>query len=117
MNGECLPDEEVSNILDYFQTISACEHLDSSPLPSPDLIWWRSQLIRRRQLARRATIAIDAIRIIAFAVLAAFIVCSFVLWAPEVFRSLPVPLPVTMAAILLFGCSTGGVLMTWSRHR
>jgi hypothetical protein len=116
MNRDVLPDDE-SRLRRYFEELAGCEELDASPLPSPELIWWRARLAENRRLARRSIIAIEGVRIAAVVVAAAFVVLSVVLWAPLLFGDLPLPLSLTLASLTLFGCSTGGVLLAWSRRR
>jgi hypothetical protein len=81
------------------------------------LIWWRARLDEKRRLARRSVLAIETVRVAAVTVAALFVVLSIVLWAPRLFGDLPLPLPLTVAALVVFGCSTGGVLLAWDRRR
>jgi hypothetical protein len=109
--------DDLSGIREYFNEIAACDELDSTPLPSPDLIWWRAQLAEKRRLARRSVLAIETVRITALVVATAFLVLITLLWGPRLFGDLPVPLPLTIASLFLFACTTGGVLLAWARQR
>jgi hypothetical protein len=117
MNRDAFQYQDVAAIRRYFEELANCNELLDSPLPSPELIWWRSLLAEKRERARRSVIAIEAVRHAALIVSAAFIVLATVLWSPRLFGTLPVPLPLTIASVVLFGCSTGGVLLVWSRQR
>lgn len=107
--------DDVQILRQYFDEIADCEELKATPLPSADLIWWRSQLAGKRELARRSVRAINAVRLAAVIVSLTFVAVAMVLWAPQVFGDLPLPL--TMLSLLLFACSTGGVLFAWARQR
>ena len=109
--------ENDPGIREYFEKLSACEELSAAPLPSPDLIWWRSQLAEKRRIANRSVKAIETVRIAALIVAAAFVLLVMLLWAPKLFGDLPLPLPLTIASLLLFACSTCGVLVAWARQR
>jgi hypothetical protein len=117
MNRDAFECEDMALIRHYFEELSNCDGLTESPLPSADLIWWRSRLAERRRLARRAVVAIETVRIGAVVVSAVFVILATVLWASRLFGNLPLPLPLTIASLVLFGGSTGGVLLAWSRHR
>lgn len=109
--------EDVAAIRQYFEEVSNCDKLHDSPLPSPELIWRRALLAEKRRLARRSVVAIESVRFAAVVVSAVFSVLVTFLWAPRLFGGLPLPLPFTIASLALFGCSTGGVLLVWSRQR
>jgi hypothetical protein len=109
--------EDVSAVRRYFEELAVCDELNSSPLPSPELIWWRSLLAEKRRLARRSVVAIETVRMAAVVVSAVFVVLTMLLWAPRLFGDLPLPLPLTVTSLILFGCSTGGVLLAWARQR
>lgn len=117
MNRDAPHDEEVTIVRQYFEELAIRDELNDSPPPSAELIWWRSRLREKRRLARRSVLAIDTVRTLAVVLSAVFVVLANVLWAPRLFGDLPLPLPLTLAALILFGCSTGGVLVAWSRHR
>jgi hypothetical protein len=117
MNRDAFEDGDMALIRQHFEELANCDELDDSPLPSPELIWWRSLLAEKRRLARRAVVAIDTVRIAAVVVSAVFIILAIFLWASRLFGALPLPLPLTIASLVLFGCSTGGVLLAWSRQR
>jgi hypothetical protein len=104
-------------IREYFEELSVCEELNAAPLPSPDLIWWRSQLAEKRRIASQSVKAIETVQIAALIVAAAFVLLVMLLWAPRLFGDLPLPLPLTIACLLLFACSTGGVLLAWARQK
>ena len=101
----------------YLDELAECGELNGAPLPSPELIWWRSQLAHKRGLAQRSVFAIETVRIVALIVSAAFTIVATLVWGPQLFAGLPVPLPLTVASLLLFVCSTGGVLLVWARQR
>src|SRR6185312_6128522 len=109
--------EDDAAIGHFLEGWARCDELDATPLPSPELIWWRARLDEKRRLARRSMLAIETVRIAAVAVAALFIVLSIVLWAPRLFGDLPLPLPLTVAALVVFGFSTGGILFAWDRRR
>jgi hypothetical protein len=116
MSRDAFEDDDTA-IREFLAEWARCGELDSIPLPSPELIWWRARLAEKRRLAQRSVLAIETVRIAAVAVAALFIVLSIVLWAPRLFGSLPLPLPLTVAMLIFFGCSTGGVLLAWDRRR
>lgn len=117
MNRDALAYEDPDSIRQFFQELGSCEELKALPSPSPELIWWRSVLAENRRLARQSVLAIETVRIVAVFVCATFAVLATILWAPQLFGALPLPLPLTVAFLMLFGCSTGGVLLAWSRQR
>jgi hypothetical protein len=116
MNRDAFQDEEAA-LRQYFEELAACDEPNASPLPSPELIWWRSLHAEKRRLARRSVVAIETVRIAAVVISAAFILLATLFWAPRLFGDLPLPLPFTVTSLMLFGCSTGGVLLAWSRQR
>ncbi|HEY7305431.1 MAG TPA: hypothetical protein VH601_15010 [Bryobacteraceae bacterium] len=116
MNCNAFQDDEAVVGL-YVEELAACRELNAWPLPSAELIWWRSVLARKRELARRSVLAIETVRIASLVISAAFVVLAILVWAPRLFGNLPLPLPLTIASLMLFGCSTGGVLLGWSRRR
>ena len=101
----------------YLNELVLSEDLNFFPLPSPDAIWWRSQLREKRDLARRSVLAIDTVRMAALVVSAASAAFATFVWVPRMFAELPLPLPVTEASLVLFTCSTAGVLLVWARQR
>jgi hypothetical protein len=117
MNREDSEYDDVAVIRQYFEAVTNCDTFDDTPLPSPELIWWRAQLAEKRRLARRSVVAIESVH--AAAVIVSLVVAIFAtfLWAPRLFASLPLPLPLTVASLALFLSSTGGVLLVWSRQR
>ncbi len=117
MNRAAFQHEDVAVVRQYLQKLAVCDELNAFPLPSPELIWWRSRLAEKRRLARRSVVAIEAVRVAAVIVSAVFVVLTMLLWAPRLFGGLPLPLPLTVASLILFGCSTGGVLLAWARQR
>ena len=117
MNRDVFQYQDVAAVRRYFEELANCDELRNSPLPSPELIWWRSLLAEKRQLARQSVVAIETVRTAALIVSAAFIVLAMVFWSPLLFGALPLPLPLTVASFVVFGCSTGGVLLVWSRQR
>lgn len=117
MNRDAFQYEDVTAVRQYLQKLAVCDELNASPLPSPELIWWRSLLADKRRLARRSVVAIETVRIAAVVVSAVFVVLIMLLWAPRLFGGLPLPLPLTVASLILFGCSTAGVLLAWARQR
>ncbi|MBV8867781.1 MAG: hypothetical protein JO210_20455 [Acidobacteriaceae bacterium] len=117
MNRDTLKYHDVIAIRQYLEELAVCDELSGSPLPSPELIWWRSRLAEKRRLAERSVIAIETVRTAAIVVSAVFIVFTILFWAPPLFGDLPLPLPLSLASLILFGCSTGGVLLAWARQR
>ncbi|MCU1291482.1 MAG: hypothetical protein JWP08_332 [Bryobacterales bacterium] len=109
--------DDLAAVREYLEELSGCDELNAAPLPSPDFIWWRSQLAEKRRLARRSVLAIETVRIAALVVSAVFLILVTLLWAPRLFGDLPLPLPLTIASLFLFACSTGGVLLAWARQR
>lgn len=117
MNRDSFEYDDIATVRQYLDELADCSELNSAPLPSPDLIWWRAQLAEKRNLARRSVLAIDAVRAAAVVVSAAFVFLMILSWAPRLFAELSLPLPLTLALLLLFACSTGGVLLAWARQR
>jgi hypothetical protein len=117
MNRNDWQPEDVAALRRYLLDLAICDELNTSPLPSPELIWWRSRLAEKRRLARRSVVAIETVRIAGIVASVIFVIIAMVLWAPKLFRDLPLPLPLTLACLILFGCSTGGLLLAWSRQR
>lgn len=117
MNRDEFECDDISVLRDCLQELAACEELNTVPLPSPDLIWWRAQLAEKRSLARRSVRSINAVRAAAIVVSTVFALLASFLWAPRVFADLPLPLPLTIASLLLFTASTGSVLLIWARQR
>jgi hypothetical protein len=117
MSREQFKYDDVSILCEYLGKVAACDELKATPLPSAELIWWRAQLAEKRDLARRSVRAINAVRLAAVIVSVAFVIVGMLIWAPRVLGDLPVPLPLTLASLLLFACSTGGVLLIWARQR
>jgi hypothetical protein len=115
MNRDAFQNGDTALIRQYFEELANCG--DLPPLPSPEFIWWRSLLAEKRRLAQRAVVAIETVRIAAVVVSAVFAIVTVSFLAPQLFGALPLPLPLTIASLVLFGCSTGGVLLAWSRHR
>lgn len=116
MRGDAFEGDDTA-IREYLEEWARCGELAAVPLPSPELIWWRARLAEKRRLARRSVLAIETVRIAAVAAAALFIVLSISLWAPRLFGGLPLPLPLTITALIVFGCSTGGILLAWDRRR
>jgi len=81
---------------------------DAAPLPAPGLIWWRSQLAKRREQAERAVSAIALMQKLAIALALAAAMPLLWLCKPSVW-------------LILFGVSlllgTGAVLYGWARGR
>lgn len=117
MSREEFEYDDVPVLREYLGKLSACDELHEAPLPSAELIWWRAQLAKKRDLARRSVRAINAVRLAAVVVSVAFVIVGMLLWAPRVLGELPVPLPLTLASLLVFAGSTGGVLLIWARQR
>lgn len=117
MNRDAFREEDGTTVRRYLEGLTICDELNALPLPTPELIWWRSRLSENRRMARQSVIAIETVRMVALVVAAAFVVLSMVLWAPRLFSDLPMPLPLTMTSLIVFGCSTGGVLLAWARQR
>jgi hypothetical protein len=117
MNRDAFQEEDGTTVRRYLEGLAICDELNAFPLPSPELIWWRSRLSEKRRMARQSVIAIETVRMVALVVAAAFVVLSMVLWAPRLFGDLPLPLPLTITSLIVFGCSTGGVLLAWARQR
>lgn len=118
MNRELFEYEDDAFLLrDYLDEIRDCCELSSNPLPSPDLIWRRAELAKKRNLARRSVLAIDAVRTASLTVSSASVILLMLLWAPRLFATLPIPVPLTMASLILFAASTGSVLFVWARQR
>ena len=110
-------DDDISPICEYLDQLSASDELNRAPLPSAELIWWRAQLEQKRALAKRSVQAIAVVRAAAIVLSIAFVVAASFFWAPEAFRNLPIPVPLTMTCLALLACSTGGVLAVWARQR
>jgi hypothetical protein len=117
MNRDGFEDEDATAIRRYFEKLALGDELTASPLPSPELIWWRARLSEKRRLSQRSVVAIDTVAAFSIAVAAVFVAVVMLLWAPRLFGDLPLPLPLTVASLVLFGCSTAGVLLAWSRQR
>ena len=117
MNRDDSQHKDVVALQRYLEDLAICNELNASPLPSPELIWWRSRVAEKRRLARRSVVAIETVRIAGLLASVVFVIVAMVLWAPRLFRDLPLPLPLTLACLILFGCSTGGILLAWSRQR
>ena len=117
MNPDQFQNEESAAIRRYFEKAAACEELSLSPLPSPELIWWRARLAEKRRLTQRSVIAIDAVAALSIAVAAVFVAIITLLWAPRLFADLPLPIPLTVASLLFAGGCTAAVLLAWSRQR
>jgi hypothetical protein len=117
VNRDAFQGDDIPAIRRYFEELASCGELNASPLPAPELIWWRSRLAEKRRLARQSVVAIDTVRAVAVVISSVFAIIVTLLWAPRLFGDLPLPLPLTVASLILFGCSTGGVLLAWSRQR
>lgn len=109
--------DDISLLREYLDEVDACDELNGVPLPSADLIWWRAQLERKRKLANRSVQAINAVGAAAIAVFFVAFIIAAVVWAPGSLRDLPLPVPLSVVCLLLFACSTGGVLLVWARQR
>ncbi len=87
---------------------AATSDQDTAPLPAPGLIWWRSQLAKRREQAERAVSAIALMQKLAIALSLAAAMPLLWLCKPSVW-------------LILFGVSlllgTGAVLYGWARGR
>ena len=81
---------------------------DDAPLPAAGLIWWRSQLAKRREQAEHAVAAIALMQKLAIALALAAAMPLLWLCKPNVW-------------LILFGVSlllgTGAVLYGWARGR
>lgn len=86
----------------------ATTHQDPAPLPAPGLIWWRSQLAKRREQAERAVSAIAIMQKLAIALALAAAV-------PLLWLAKPSAWLILFAVSLLLG--TGAVLYGWARGR
>jgi hypothetical protein len=121
MTPDQFQDEDAAAIRQYFEKLAAqdelANELRASPLPSPELIWWRARLAEKRRLSQRSVVAIDTVAAFSIGIAAAFVAIITLLWAPRLFGDLPLPLPWTVALFVIFGCVTGGVLLAWSRQR
>jgi hypothetical protein len=117
MSRDAFDDADKAAIYECLQEWADCGELDATPLPSPELIWWRARLAEKRRLAQRSVLAIEAVRTAAVFAAALFMILSIALWAPRLFGNLPLPLPLTVTALSIFGCSTGGILYAWDRRR
>ena len=82
MSREAFEYGDWADVRQYFETLAVCDELNSTPLPSRELIWWRSRLAEKRRLAQRSTIAIETVRVAAVVVAAIFVVLTTLLWAP-----------------------------------
>jgi hypothetical protein len=109
--------EDMTAIREYFEMAADCDELHDFPMPSADLIWWRSLLAEKRRLARRSVVAIENVRMAAVIISAAFAIFAMIFWAPRLFSDLPLPFPLIVGSLILFGCSTCGVLLAWARRR
>ena len=104
--------------IDYcFSELAECGELNAVPLPSPDLIWWRAQLLEKRRLARRSVLAIDAVRTVAVVLASSLMLILTTIWSPQVLSGLLIPVPIAVTALVLLACSTGCVLLAWARQR
>jgi hypothetical protein len=83
------------------------------PLPSSGLIWWRAQLIARRERMERAIAAIEIMRKIAIAATLIAVAVFVWLWKPDIGPVYWSGL-LTGAGLLL---SSGIVLYGWARGR
>jgi hypothetical protein len=79
-----------------------------APLPAPGLIWWRSQLVARREQAERAVAAIALMQKLAIAV-------AFVAGVPLVWLCRPSVWLILLCSSMFLG--TGAVLYGWARGR
>jgi hypothetical protein len=116
MNSDAFQNDEAV-VHKYLEELAICDELNACSLPSGELIWWRSVLARKRELARRSMLAIETVRIVSVVISVTFVVLATFVWAPRLFGNFPLPLPLTIASLVLFGSSTGGVLLAWSRLR
>jgi hypothetical protein len=121
MNRDAFDDEDAAGIRQCFQQLADRDRsnaeLSASPLPSPELIWWRARLAEKRRLTQRSLIAIETVAAFSIAVAAVFVAIVTLLWAPRLFAALPLPIPLTVTALLFAGCCIAAVLLAWSRQR
>ncbi len=110
-------ENDAADIRLYLDEFTTCSELASVPLPSADLIWWRAQLANKRKLAQRSVRAIDAVCSAAIVAALALMLVLIAIWSPSISAALALPVPVAVAALVLFACSTGGVLLAWARQR
>jgi hypothetical protein len=113
---ETCPDcREAQHVWTYLASLD--RENEAAPLPAPGLIWWRAQLAARRNQAEESVAAIKLANKTAAALTLAFVCLAAILWWPQSWEHLPVPVLGAGIALLVLLFSAGTVLYAWARGK
>lgn len=111
----CPECNEIQQVWMYLAGLSAEQ--DATPLPAPGLIWWRAQLATKRKQAEESVAAIKLANKTAAALTLALVCLAAILWGPQSWEHLPVPVLGAGIALLVLLFSAGTVLYVWARGK
>jgi hypothetical protein len=111
----CPECREAQQVWTYLAALRA-EH-EAAPLPAPGLIWWRAQLAAKRKQAEESVVAINLANKTAAALTLALVCFAAILWGPQSWEHLPIPVLGAIIALLVLLFSAGTVLYAWARGK
>ena len=111
----CETCREAQLVAVFFDALPEAQWADV-PLPSPESIWWRGQIARKRDLAARSVASINLVQKFACVLAVVVAVVPAALWSPQLLQNFPYAAYLS-AATVLFLAGSVLVLYAWATER